>query len=112
MVTEENGSRVEALKHTLEIIADVYSLSRDENPKGINIKFFNSTKRYTNVRKKHVAGIVDKHRFQGLTRIGTELKRKILDSFVKPTMERPVLIITITDGDVSVLRMGEWIVNC
>ena len=99
MKTEEEGKRIEALKTALQLIADVYTLAR---PDGIlAIDFVNDSTEERDVRTDIVADIIAEHRFSGLSRIGTALKRKVLDNFVTEDMERPLLVITITDGAVS-----------
>jgi hypothetical protein len=102
MVSEENGERKKALTSTLLSIAKVYQLAR---VKGISsIRFINYTNRKINITSKNVKPLLKKHKFEGLTRLGTELKAKVLDELVTDDydMKKPVLVITITDGDVRI----------
>ena len=99
MKTEEGGNRKKALESALQLIADVYTLAR---PDGIlAIEFLNNPTKMKDVRTNIVADIIKDHKFSGWTRIGTELKLKVLNHFVTKEMEKPLLVITITDGDVS-----------
>jgi hypothetical protein len=98
MLIEQNGERIEALRVALRAIARIYSLAR---PEGIcDLRFLNYPNRFKNVTVGKVNGIIRKHVFRGQTRLGTEMKRKVLQEWVKDDMKRPVVVITITDGDV------------
>ena len=88
------------LRSTLLLIAEVYTLARSDGILAIN--FLNDETGERNVRKEIVAKIIKKHNFSGWTRIGTELKQKVLNDFVKADMKKPLLVITITDGGVSI----------
>ena len=98
MRTEEGGNRINALESTLLLIAEVYTLARSDGILAIN--FLNDLT-IKDVRIDMVADIIKEHSFSGWTRIGTELKLKVLDAFVTEEMKRPLLVITITDGAVS-----------
>jgi hypothetical protein len=108
MKREENGKRIEALKKTLKLVANVFMLARPKKgqgtDQGINaVRFLNFAKGWTNVVPKATDKIIDDHTFRHWSRIGTELKAKVLDKHVfgnKP-MKKPLLVITITDGDVK-----------
>ena len=99
MRTEEDGKRIKALESTLLLVTEVYTLARSDGI--LAIDFLNDSTEEVDVRTDIVAEIIAEHRFSGWTRIGTELKRKVLDDFVTEEMERPLLVITITDGGVS-----------
>ena len=99
MRTEEDGKRITALESILSLIAEVYTLARSDGI--LAIDFLNDSTKQVNVRTDFVAAIIAEHRFSGWTRIGTELKRKVLDDFVTEGMKWPLLVITITDGEVS-----------
>jgi hypothetical protein len=100
MRIEQNGERIEALRVALRTIARIYSLAR---PEGIcELRFLNYQNMIKNITVKKVNGIIQKHVFRGQTRLGTELRRKVLQQWVKDDMKRPVVVITITDGDVRI----------
>ena len=99
MRTAEGGNRIKALESTLLLIAEVYTLARSDGI--LAIDFLNDSTEEVDVRTDIVVEIISEHSFSGWTRIGTELKQKVLDDFVKTDMEKPLLVITITDGGVS-----------
>ena len=99
MITEEQGKRIPALESTLSLIAEVYTLARSQGI--LEIDFLNDSAEVKDIRKDAVEEIIGEHSFSGWTRIGTELKLKVLDDFVTEEMKRPLLVITITDGGVS-----------
>ena len=100
MRVEEGGRRIEALKLTLLLIAEVYTLARPDGILAINS--LNHGTGWMDVRTDIVAEIINEDNFSGWTRIGTELKQKVLNYFVKADMKKPLLVITITDGGVSI----------
>ena len=99
MRTEEGGNRIKALESALLLIAEVYTLARSGGI--LAIKFLNDSTEEMDVRTDTVAEIISEHNFAGWTRIGTELKQKVLNDFVKGDMKKPLLVLTITDGEVS-----------
>ena len=99
MRAEEKGNRIKALRSTLSLIAEVYTLARSGGIPAID--FLNDSVEFFDARKDDVEKRIDKHIFWGPTRIGTELKRKVLTPFVNKEMKKPLLVITITDGMVS-----------
>ncbi|KAJ3204393.1 hypothetical protein HDU67_009545, partial [Dinochytrium kinnereticum] len=86
----------------LERIAEV-ALQMDDD--GISIRFMNSTVSADHVRSGSEAiSLVDRVVFNGLTPLGTQLQRKVLDPWVleplrRRTLQKPVLVIIITDGE-------------
>ncbi|KAA8912325.1 hypothetical protein FN846DRAFT_773380 [Sphaerosporella brunnea] len=97
MKTEEGGKRIETLKIALKFVAAVIKLARNEGIKAI--RFLNSKKVWTDVQRK-THKIIEDHPFRHWSRIGTELKNKIINKHVFGSeMKRPLLVITITDGD-------------
>ncbi|KAF8245510.1 hypothetical protein K440DRAFT_555730, partial [Wilcoxina mikolae CBS 423.85] len=101
MVSEEEGARRKALVRTMLNIAKVYQLARE---KGIcSVRFINYLHRKVDITSKKVKNMLKEHPFQGLSRIGTQLKEKVLDDLLKDDaqMDKPLLVITITDGDVD-----------
>ena len=99
MRTEEGGNRIKALESALLLIAEVYALARSDGI--LAIDFLNDSTEEIDVRTDNVAEIISEHNFAGWTRIGTELKQKVLNDFVKGDMKKPLLVLTITDGEVS-----------
>jgi hypothetical protein len=101
MQFEENGERIDDLKVILERVAYATSLfDRD----GIQVRFMNSTHEGNNIQSDtQVASMITATRFSGLTPMGRELQNKILDRLVlakarSGALRKPVLVITITDG--------------
>lgn len=99
MRTQQKGARIPALTTTLRNVARIYQLARPEGIK--DVRFLNSINKAPNIRVGMVKGMMSAHQFRGQTRIGTELKRKVLKDYVSATMQKPLLVVTITDGDVS-----------
>lgn len=118
MVFEQGGERKKALKKVLHFLADLYGAVSDDM-RGIKaIRFLNGTDDLCadHLRSNdEIDQVIDGHVFEGLTCIGAGLMRKILKPFVfdpspvskKPRtlrrMERPLLIMVITDGAVTFL---------
>lgn len=98
MKYEENGERIKTVQKTLDNIANVYGLARDQGI--ITVRFLNAPQGKKNVTVKTVKSVLKNHNYGGVTRIGTELKKKILDRFVTNDMAKPLLIMIITDGAV------------
>jgi hypothetical protein len=111
---------VETLKKTLEQICQIYSLANPTD--GIkSIRFINHHKGKGKVKKENVDEVVSRCSHVGVTRIGTELHRKVLIPFVLGskekmiTMTKPLLVMVITDGTVEGERMGlleDVIISC
>jgi hypothetical protein len=99
MAVAQDGKRPEHLQKVLTEVSDIYSLARQQ---GINsVRFLNTKQGKKDVTPDRVAEVL-KVRYYGLTKIGTNLQKKILEPFVlNKKMEKPLLIMVITDGDVS-----------
>jgi hypothetical protein len=116
MQREEGGKRIEALRKTLNLVAKVFMLARPKKSQGteqgINaVRFLNFAKGWTNVVPKATDTIIKQHTFRHWSRIGTELKAKVLDKHVfGKSMKKPLLVITITDGDVKHLILRPFFV--
>lgn len=101
MVFEENGSRVDDLKLILKRVSYAASLFDDD---GVQIRFFNSSVNGEGIKnEQQVMDLVSRVQFNGLTEIGTKLQQKILEPLVlgparAGTLRKPMLVITITDG--------------
>jgi len=105
MIYEEEGKRKECLIQYIDHITDIYKLA---NESGIlAMRFMNGhkgKKNWTGESKEYL----DQHKYGGPTRIGTELKQKILDLFVTGNEKqvRPLLVLIVTDGVVEGERRG------
>jgi hypothetical protein len=101
MAFEENGERIDDLKLILSRVAFATSLFDDD---GIQVRFMNSTDQGNNIRnEQQVTEMVTRTKFSGLTPMGRELQNKILGPLVlnparSGQLRKPVLVITITDG--------------
>ena len=99
MIREENGKRKETLIQFIDHITKICSMA---NESGIfAMRFMNSgggKKNWTRESKDYL----DHHNYGGVTRIGTELKKKILDKFVigNSNQSKPLLVLIVTDGAV------------
>ncbi|KAE8350816.1 hypothetical protein BDV28DRAFT_138393 [Aspergillus coremiiformis] len=98
---EERGVRKEQLRQIIGIVATAASTFDQD---GISVRFMNSMEVGDGIRNVDDVNIlVSRVRFQGLTPLGTGLKNKVLDPMVvgparAGRLQKPVLIITITDG--------------
>jgi len=104
MKFEENGERIKDLQLILQRVAFAATLFDDD---GIDLRFMNSdppAQQTTGVRsEQQVEQILSGHKFSGLTPMGTNLKKKVVDDiFVRALrsgrMRKPLLVIAITDG--------------
>lgn len=94
-------SKINTLGNTLGCILEVYDLI---NENGIrSARYINNRRGRAKVTKTRLANVIDSCQRAGLSMIGTQLKRKILDPFVfseRVAIEKPLLVIIITDGEV------------
>lgn len=104
MQFEENGERIQDLKLILSRVAYAASLFDDD---GIQVRFMNSEegeRNQTPIRtEQDVEQLVARVQFKGLTPMGTSLRNKVLEPLVvaparSGQLRKPVLVITITDG--------------
>ena len=101
MQFEEGGERIKDLKLILSRVAFAASLFDED---GVNVRFMNSEVQGNNVRNEgDVERLVSSVQFKGLTPMGTALRNKVVDPLiVSPAragqLRKPVLVITITDG--------------
>ncbi|EXJ78836.1 hypothetical protein A1O1_09238 [Capronia coronata CBS 617.96] len=101
MQFEENGERIDDLKLILSRVAYAASLFDED---GIQVRFMNSPEQGNGIRnEQQVNELISHTRFSGLTPMGRELQAKILGPLVldaarRGTLRKPVLVITITDG--------------
>lgn len=98
---EEKGLRKDQLRQILGIVATA-AATFDED--GISVRFMNSSEIGDGIRSANdVNALVSRVRFSGLTPLGTSLKSKVIDPMIvgparAGRLEKPVLVITITDG--------------
>ncbi|KAL2870839.1 putative transcription factor RfeF [Aspergillus lucknowensis] len=98
---EEKGVRKEQLKQIIGIVATIAS-TFDED--GINVRFMNNDLARNGVRSvQEVEQLISSVRFSGMTPLGTSLRSKVLDPLIvgplrANQLQKPVLVITITDG--------------
>jgi hypothetical protein len=101
MAFEENGSRIDDLKLILQRVSYATSLFDDD---GVQVRFLNSAAEGNSISNEHqVLELMSRVKFQGLTEVGTKLRDKILDPLVlgparAGRLRKPVLVITVTDG--------------
>jgi hypothetical protein len=103
MRLEEGGERIKTLKKVLKEVAAIYENARDEGI--LSIKFLNASqgkKDVTTPKLNAEPGPLSHIRWSGITKIGTQLENRILKNFVYgKKMTKPLLVMIITDGDVS-----------
>lgn len=96
MLSGQGGQRIMILQHLLDAIAGVYNLARERGI--LTAQFFNTAQGKKNITTQTVKTVIKGHHYGSATRIGTELKTKILDKFVIGVeMKKPLLVIVITD---------------
>ncbi|KAF2225746.1 hypothetical protein BDZ85DRAFT_186708, partial [Elsinoe ampelina] len=104
MQFEEKGERIKDLQVILERVAFAATLFDDD---GIEIRFMNQdppANMTSNVKtQEQVNQLMNGHRFSGLTPMGTNLRKKVIDDvFLRNLrsgrMRKPLLVIVITDG--------------
>lgn len=101
MAFEQQGERIDDMKLILDRVAYAASLFDSD---GIQVRFMNSQVDGNGIRNsQEAAQLVQRVRFSGLTPLGTSMDRKILQPLVlgparSNALQKPVLIITITDG--------------
>lgn len=104
MQFEEKGERIKDLQLILQRVAFAATLFDDD---GIDVRFMNSDpppQATSGIRsEQQVEQLLQGHRFSGLTPMGTNLKRKVIDDIFTRAlnsgqMRKPLLVIAITDG--------------
>lgn len=102
MKHDEGGERIDDLKATLGRCAYIGGLFDDD---GIEVRFMNSQIKGNHLTSPdQVVPMVDKVRFDGITPLGTELEARVIKPLVlgpaeRNVLKKPVLVITITDGE-------------
>lgn len=104
MQFEDGGERIRDLRVILERVAYAATLFDED---GISIRFMNSVpppQLTDNIRsEQQINQLMQNIQFKGLTPMGTELRKKVIDPLVLQKarsghMRKPVLVVTITDG--------------
>ena len=104
MAFEENGERIDDLKLILQRVVFAGTLFDTD---GISVRFMNSVlpeNLVDNVRdQRQIDQIMSQVKFSGLTPMGRELRRKVVDGIVlrdarQGRLKKPVLVMAITDG--------------
>lgn len=125
MQFEEGGSRIDDLKMIISKIAQAASLFDQDGIQvslpfvlhtsplilltnyqyeTIQVRFMNSQIEGNNItNESQVLGLVSQVRFSGLTPLGTELDRKVLQPLLlsnarRNALDKPLLVIVVTDG--------------
>lgn len=100
MQFEEEGRRIKTLTRAVDDITAIYDLA---NPTGIKaIKFINAKQGLTDVTNDDWKLAFQGRIYRGVSRVGTALHQTILKQLVwKNPMTKPLLILIMTDGDVS-----------
>lgn len=101
-------ARYDVMRNTILTISDVCTAFRDQ---GISIKFLNfkGDKDFNGIRDRRDLDKIIKSVYpKGGTRLGTVLRNKIVEPLIiqkakEKTLERPVLVTVITDGQVCSL---------
>ncbi|KAG0128934.1 hypothetical protein HOY82DRAFT_671393 [Tuber indicum] len=106
MIYEEGGKRKETLVKYIDNITEIYSMAKELGI--LAMRFMNGPKGKRNWVGESSKEYLDQHKYGGVTRIGTELKRKILDILVtgKTDQARPLLVLIVTDGAVEGEKKG------
>jgi len=112
---KSGGKRRTNLQKVLEEVTKIYTLARSSGI--VSVQFFNNRTGRQNVTPQEediLSDIVS----TGLTMIGTQLKKKILEPFVckmpgnpEDAGSKPVLVMVITDGDVQNLRVCNVVID-
>lgn len=110
MQFDEGGTRIDDLKLILTRVVSVGTLFDED---GISVRFMNDqqapkppfgARELDNIRaEQQIEQIFTKVSFNGLTPLGTQLSAKVLEPLVlgkarRNALEKPILVIVITDG--------------
>jgi hypothetical protein len=101
MAVEEGGDRIEDAKLYCSKISEIATLFDDD---GILVRFINSNIEGNGIRNANeVNNLFSQIRFSGGTALGTMLEQKIIRPLVtsQTTLNKPILVVTITDGEPS-----------
>lgn len=98
----KNSDRRETLLQVVRTVTGLFAYSRSSSTEGLKfIKFFNNPKRSCrDVRLPKINGLFKNLEYDGLTRIGTSLKEKVLSEYKNKYAEKPLIVLIVTDGEV------------
>jgi len=99
MISEDDGERKDTLIQFVDHVTEIYTLA---NESGVfAMRFMNRGGGKKNWKDKS-QDYLDNHTYGGVTRIGTELKKKILDKFAigNPNQRKPLLVLIVTNSAV------------
>jgi hypothetical protein len=109
------GERRANLGKVLVEVTKIYTLARSDGI--VSVRFFNNREGRKNVTPQK-GDILSDITCTGLTMIGTQLRKKILEPFVynmpgnpEDMGSKPVLVMVITDGDVQFLGAYSAVVD-
>lgn len=102
MADEQQGDHITA---TIKEITKAYDLAKPKEGL-LSVKFVNPAKGYKGINEQSVDHLMkDRTSWaRGTTQIGSALQNKVINNFVfnkRKKMERPLLVMIITDGEVS-----------
>jgi len=104
MQFEEGGERIKDLRLILERVAGTATCFDED---GISLRFMNANydpSLLENIKtEQQIERLMSSVQYKGLTPMGTELRRKVIDGIIVPKLQRqqytkPHLVIIITDG--------------
>jgi len=104
---EENGERIKDLQLILERVTYAAMLFDHD---GIAVRFMNSTPPphlINGIRDdKQIESLMQSIQYKGLTPMGTELRKRVIDELVvgkaqSGQLQKPVLVVVLTDGQPS-----------
>ncbi|CAZ79525.1 unnamed protein product [Tuber melanosporum] len=106
MIDEEGGKRKETLVKYIDNITEIYSMAKKSGI--LAMRFMNGPGGKKDWTGESSQEYLSQHIYGGVTRIGTELKRKILDVFATKNQNqvRPLLVLIVTDGMVEGEKKG------
>ena len=96
MINGENGARKKTLIQFVDHITEICSMANESGILAMRFMIRGGGKtNWTGKSQEYL----DHHSYGGVTRIGTELKKKILDKFAtgNPNQSKPLLVLIITD---------------
>lgn len=99
---EPNELRIKILRQVIAVIAKVYSGSQ-ANGQIKAIRFLNNGGGVIDITGADAVTAIDSRgfgKYDDITRIGTEQENLVNEFVVPAAMNRPLLIMVITDGDV------------
>lgn len=103
MAVKDSGNRIDTLRTIVHAIAKIKTIA--------TIRFVSGGMIAANVTPEKVQKMFEAIRFDGLSMIGTALKRRILEPLLydrQHPRKKPLLIIVLTDGEVFCLLLSSY----